>query len=106
MSGEGILLTVYSTFDWMQDAVTQAGDAEKIMTGTGGYVFHLLSKISIFGIVIALLLCGISFLIKGSDARERAGLKAWLMRIGIVLLLVTSLTSLAGLFANFMQSVF
>lgn len=95
----------HDDFDYLANGKS-ASSAEKTVLGIGATIYQMLLKIGIFGVVIALILCGISFLIKGSDSKERSELKMWLLRIGIVLVIMTSLTSIAGLVGGLLTGVF
>ena len=103
-----LLLTTHEDFNYMEDPFYQNGfaDVSNIVTKTGATIYQIVFRIGIFGCVFALMLCGISFLLKGDDSRNRTELKTWLFRIGIVLLAMTSLTAIFGLIGNLMTSVF
>jgi len=97
--------TTHGTYDYLEQGASGFSKAETTVLGLGATIYQILFKIGIFGVVIALVICGISFLIKGDDSRERGELKAWLFRIGIVLVIITSLTSIAGLIGNLVSGV-
>ena len=94
----------HNSFDYLSNA-SSGGDGEKVLIGLGATVYQMLLRIGIYGVVIALVLCGISFLVKGDDSRERGELKSWLLRIRIVPIIMTSLTSIAGLIGTLFSGV-
>ena len=97
---------VHSDFNYISAGNSAQSKAEKAVLGIGATVYQMLLKIGIFGVVISLMVCGISFLVKGNDSKERSELKMWLFRIGIVLIVMTSLTSIAGLIGGLLSGIF
>ena len=96
---------MHDDFDYLNQNGTKS-EAEKTVHGIGATVYQMLLKIGIYGVVISLMLCGISFLIKGNDSKERSELKMWLLRIGIVFVVMASLTLIAGLIGGLFTGLF
>ena len=103
--GHTAILLMHDDFDYLNQNGTKS-EAEKTVLGIGATVYQMLLKIGIYGVVISLMLCGISFLIKGNDSKERSELKMWLVRIGIVFVVMASLTSIAGLIGGLFTGLF
>ena len=93
----------YNDIDYFKPQTTRA---DNVVAGVGSSIYQILFRVGLYGTIFALMICGISFLIKGGDSKERSELKSWLLRIGIVLVAITSLTSIMGLLGRIFEKAF
>lgn len=100
-----LLLVKQNDYNQVLTQSTGLEDADKVVLGITSSVYRIIFRVGIYGIVVALVFCGISFLLSGDDARNRAESKNWLFRIGIVLIVFASITAIFGAVGNFLTKV-